>query len=107
MEIAVNLIGGGNNRASREKDGLSFLRWFNKKPLLCGGWGEKQGFWKNEKAALIIAAFLARPRKIPQKEKFYSELKELPGTGVEPAPTEVDQPLKLARLPIPPPGPFD
>ncbi len=29
----------------------------------------------------------------------------MPGTGVEPAPAEADQPLKLARLPIPPPGP--
>ena len=28
----------------------------------------------------------------------------LPGTGVEPARAEAHQPLKLARLPIPPPG---
>ena len=31
----------------------------------------------------------------------------MPGTGVEPALPYGNQPLKLARLPIPPPGPFN
>jgi hypothetical protein len=45
---------------------------FNKKPLLCGGRGEKAGVSQNEKVNVIIAVFPAMSRKNAIKRESFT-----------------------------------